>query len=134
MSAYRLTFTLPAALALLAETGRHQPCLHGCVLAVGRHADVAIEGPSRQRCFDQAARYLRALARGRSLPAQRIPAILVTPPTPLRPYAGAERTLAARGGRDTWWITLGAEISFAACVVEPALPRGDEPANILAAG
>src|SRR5450631_3782474 len=109
---FRLTFLLPPALGLLVAPGRHSPCLHGCMLVIGpcghrarrlgrRKTDVnallvAIEGPSKERVFEQTTRFLRANSKGR--PAYAVPATLESP-LPWR-------------GRDELSIVVGAEIAF----------------------
>lgn len=110
MSAFRLAFPLPAVLVLRAPTGRHSVCLSGCTLDVDQHARVTITAPSRLQAFEQARAWLRRIAK--DAPAQRIAAELTTP---AGYYAGA------RGGRDTVWIVLNAEISFCFGGIEPAI-------------
>lgn len=110
---HRLTFTLPPALRLGVVFGRHQPCLHGCLLSVGTDYRVEIQGPFRERVFDQAKRFLRVHARGHG--EQTIEAVLRSP--------------APSRGADTWWIIINAEISFSPTPIAPYL--GD---TILSAG
>ena len=81
---------------LLVPEGRHQPCLHGCVLAVDRGV-VRIDGPSRERLFDQVRRFFRAYAR--KLPALQCAATLDTP--------------GSHGGVDTWSIIVNSDVSIA---------------------
>lgn len=100
---YRLSFLLPATLVLRAMPGRHQPCLHGCVLRVDRGGTVTVEGPSRPRVFEQAARFLRMVAKG--MPPVAIAAWLASP---------CDR-------RDGWQIIVNAEVSFAPTAIEPHL-------------
>lgn len=106
---YRLTFRLPAKIGFAVAPGRHQPCLHGCVLIVDKLGLVAIEGPSRQRCFDQAERWLLPLAK--DLPPTSIAATLRTPPQ-FQP-----------GGSDAWTIIVGARIAFSPTPLEPYIPH-----------
>lgn len=105
---HRLTFTLPDCLALLAPSGRHQPCVHGVVLNVERGGLVQLEGPSRERLFEQAARFLRVLAKGR--PPLTIAANLWTP------------GLGGQGGHDGWTITVNAGVSFAPTALGTVIP------------
>lgn len=104
-AAYRLSFLLPPALAFSVAPGRHQPCLHGCVLNVHRDANVTIEGPSRERVFDQARRFLRLITKG--MTQRQIDAVLYTPPSD-----------GCRGGRDPWSIIVNAEVA----IVPTAMP------------
>lgn len=101
-AAHRLVFTLPACLRLSVPLGRHQPCIHGCLLTVNAAYQVAIEGPHRDAVIDQARRFLKVHARGHG--ALEMVALLYTPPDQDNPCA--------RGGRDTWQIIVGAEIAF----------------------
>jgi hypothetical protein len=100
---YRLTFTLPPALRLGVLIGRHQPCLHGCVLWVSATFEIAIEGPFRARVFDQARSFLTVHARGHGECSIRA---LLKSPGPGR-------------GQDTIWIVTGAEVSFSTTPIEP---------------
>lgn len=106
---HRLTFRLPAALSLGVPAGRHQPCLHGCVLEIDRAGIVAIEGPSRERIFDQAARFLKLQARD-------------------CPPLGIIANLAGPGGRGSWTIIVGAAISIVPTSV-PGRVYGAETAH-----
>lgn len=103
----RLTFLLPRD--FLAAPGRHQPCLAGCVLTIARDYVVAIEGPCRERVFEQAARFLRVLGKDRA--PRTIGAVLASIDPP---------------GKDTWNIILDAKIAFAASAVAPTLFGEDE--------
>lgn len=94
----RLTFLLPPALGLV-PPGRHQPCVHGCVLKIAPGGLVSIEGPSREQVFEQTRRFLRLQAKGR--PPMTIAATLYTP------------VEIVRGGPDPWTIIVNAEIAFA---------------------
>lgn len=101
---WRLTFLLPPALGLLVAPGRHSPCLHGCVLAIDRAGVVAIEGPSRDRVFDQATRFLKV--NSKSLP----------------PYSAAATLWCPEPrGRDGWSIIVGAEIAFSPTAMAPTI-------------
>lgn len=106
---YRLTFMLPASLQLRVALGRHSPCLHGCVVSVEPVGLVSIEGPSRERVFDQATRFFRIHAKG--LPALTVSSSLQSPAK----YCPA--------GRDTWKIVIGAEISFACTPLDPEIAK-----------
>jgi hypothetical protein len=114
---------LPAALYLRAEPGRHSPCLHGCVLTVESRGVVAIEGPSRDRIFDQAARFLRVVTKGAA--AQSIAAVLQTPALGRSP-----------GGRDGWSIITGARVAFSPTSLPPHIindiqAEADRPMSLL---
>ena len=108
-SVFRLTFLLPVELGLVVAPGRHCPCLHGCVLIIERSGLVAIEGPSRERVFAQADRFLRVNSKGR--PAYSVCATLESP-------AFAD---GGRGGRDGWSIIVGAEIAFSPTALRPEI-------------
>ena len=71
-----LTFTLPRAFGLV-PSGRHQPCLHGCVLRVEKSL-VRIEGPSRASVIEQALRFVRVHAR-RGMVCPPIAAVIAGP-------------------------------------------------------
>jgi len=92
---YRLSFLLPTSLAGFVRSGTWQPCLAGCLLMVDRNALVRISGRSREAVFDQAARFLRVVAK--THPPLVIAATLISP----------------CGGRDSWTITVNAGVSFA---------------------
>jgi hypothetical protein len=115
---HKLSFLLPAAISLLVQPGRHQPCLHGCVLTIHRSGLVVIEGPSRERLFEQADRFLRVICKGR--PALAIAATLITPPSLPGAY---------RGGRDGWSIIVGAEIAFSPTALAPVLADQEQRAG-----
>ena len=115
-AAYRLSFMLPASVFLGVQPGRHQPCLHGCLLTVAPAGLVTITGPSRQSVFDQAARFLRVHCKGCG--PQSIAAVLVSPPV----YCPA--------GRDSWSIIVGASVAFAPTALGAEIP----PLPITAAG
>lgn len=102
---HRLTFMLPDCLALLAPSGRHQPCVHGVVLNVERGGLVRLEGPSRETLFEQATRFLRVLAKGR--PPLTVAANLWTP---------------GLGGHDGWTITVNAGVSFSPTALGTVIP------------
>jgi hypothetical protein len=99
---YRLTFWLPPQIAARALAGAHRPCCNGCALTVSTIGFVTIEGPSRERVFDQARRLLRVCAKRE--PAFSIPATLETPLRDRfgRPYPG----------RDSWSIIVNARVAF----------------------
>lgn len=103
---YKLTFLLPPAIGLLAQPGRHQPCLHGCILAIGAAGVVTIEGPSRERVFDQATRFLRVHSKDR--PPYSVAATLYCPEP---------------RGRDGWSIIVGAEIAFSPTSLPPHIAQ-----------
>ena len=102
--AYRLSFLLPASMILLVPEGRHQPCLAGCVLIVKR-GQITIEGPSRDRVFDQARRFFRVHAR--KLPPLTIVATLNSPSG----YVPR--------GRDGWSIVINSDVTFAPTTIHP---------------
>ena len=117
---FHLTFLLPPALTLGVNIGIQHPCLHQCLLRIephrGRDYIVRITGPSREKCFDQASRYLRVAARGHIATgsALQISAVLVTP---------------ARvcSGRDTWTIIVGADVACAPTGLGADIPsKGEE--------
>ena len=58
---YSLTFTVPRAFGLV-PSGRHQPCLDGCVLRVFR-SKVTIAGPERAKVLDLGLTFVRVHAR-----------------------------------------------------------------------
>jgi hypothetical protein len=160
--AYRLSFTLPPVLAFSVPAGRHQPCLAGCALAIGPRpsnrldhssavelplgaGDVLVIGPSREAVFDQAARFFRIVAKGHTL---SIEAILTSPPRYKQRFAGAdpdELVETVPGGRDSYTITLNAEITFSASTRAPEIyprlpprpwrgtgqPRGPRPSKFV---
>jgi hypothetical protein len=118
---YRLTFMLPASLVLVAPPGRHQPCIHGCVLHVRRAGLVEIEGPSRDALFEQARRFLRIIARGR--PPMQIAAHVASPPA------------LVQAARDAWWITINSDVTFSPGGIDPVIaPAPADATNILLAG
>lgn len=129
----RLTFTLPPTLALLAPSGRHCPCLMGCLVTVGRNGYVVVDGTCRENVFEQAARYLRSLLRelkhaGNVPPPQVIAGSLQTayPLQPRPEYAGEDLP---RGGRDTVHLAIGAEVVCSMGGIEPwVAAREAEPA------
>jgi hypothetical protein len=100
---YRLSFLLPAT--MMAPIGRHQPCQAGCVLHVERGGLVKIDGPSRDRVFEQARRFFRIHSKG--LPPMSVAATLETP--------------AVRPRRDSWSIIIGADIAFSPTAMPPDL-------------
>lgn len=101
---YRFIFTLPPALQLGVNVGRHQPCLHGCILNVDRDYRVSIEGPSRDRVFDQARRFFRVHAKGKG--ALNLVGVMSAP---------ADRG----GGRDGYSIIVNSDVTFTATTIEP---------------
>ena len=82
-----LRFRLPPALALGTPPGRWQPCIHKARVDVGEEFDVEIrvyreglETAARRIAFDQAQRFLVAIAGGRTrLPALTFGAELFVP-------------------------------------------------------
>jgi nucleotide-binding universal stress UspA family protein len=102
---------------LLVPEGRHQPCLASCVLNV-KQGVVTIEGPSRQRVFDQARRFFRAHAR--KLPALQIAAIVEQPRFGDTP-AGMLRERAA--ARDAWTIVINSDVTFTPSGIDPDIER-----------
>lgn len=109
--AYRLTFLLPPVLALQVKSGRHNPCLHGCLLTV-ESGRVTIDGPSRQQVFDQARRFFRVEAK--KLDPFTVAAVLATP---------RHEGLGVPGGRDGYSIIVGSDVSIAATSIEPDISR-----------
>lgn len=103
------------------------PCLAGCMLHV-EDGVARIDGPSRDRVFDQARRFFRAHAR--KLPALQVAATLSSPRT------------AARPSIDTWSIIVNSDVTFSAtgiaADIRPALrvvENDDAPRQtILSAG
>lgn len=112
---YRLTFPLPPILALRVKSGRHNPCLHGCVLTVERGA-VSIEGPSRQVVFEQARRFFRVEAK--KLDPFKVGAVLVTP---------RNEALGMPSGSDGYSIIVGSDVTIAATRIEPDIST---PSNL----
>lgn len=105
-AAYRLIFPLPPSLILVIPDGRYVPCLAACVVRV-RNGVVWIDGPSRERLFDQARRFLRQHTRG--LGAKQFVGVITTPPNPAR---GIPR------GRDGWSIIINSDVTFAPTTLE----------------
>jgi hypothetical protein len=103
-AAYRLSFLLPDTLAAFVRPGVHHPCLHGALLTIERGGLVRVDGQSKERVFDQAARFLRIIARDH--PAITIAANLIT----------TERR------RDPWQIVIGAGVAFMPGGIEPHVP------------
>ena len=103
-----ICFQLPKAMGLI-PSGRHQPCLHGCVLTVGSiglsESLVRIDGPSREQVIEQALRFVRVHARG-GLKIPEIACVIVGP-----------------GGRDGGWITVDAKVVFTYGAIEPVAER-----------
>ncbi len=97
---YRLTFLLPASLAVEVGLGVHRPCVDGCLLKIDRGGIVHVDGPSREFVFDQAARFFRIAAKDRR--ALVVAATLLSP---------------GQVHRDGWTITIGADVSFAPVLV-----------------
>lgn len=104
LSRWLLSFTLPRTFGLV-PSGRHQPCLHGCVLKV-TGSTVQLEGPSREGVIEQALRFVRVHARK----GIRVDSIAVSVSGPL--------------GKDRGWITVNEGVSFSWGGVEPVLERG----------
>ncbi len=112
----RLTMLLPPALALVPEGVQH-PCLMGCLLTVGRGGLVTIDGPSRDKVFEQAARFLQILIRRNPPPPTSIAATMTFP----------------CGVRDGWQVIVNSEISFAPTGIEATVTapiHSEKPANI----
>lgn len=116
--AYRLTFILPPALGLV-PAGRHQPCLHGCVLDVSgrdiagdvRAPLVTVTGLSREQVFEQARRFLKVHGKG------------------CGPMAFSANLTSPCGHIDKWAVSLNSGVTFAptalgADVDPPPLLRG----------
>lgn len=130
MDAYRLVFRLPPILLLRVKSGRHNPCLHGCVLTVERGV-VSIEGPSRDQVLAQARRFFRVEAKG--LDAFTVAAVLETPRCE---EAGIP------SGRDSYSVIVNATVAFAATAIEPNIDdarvreiTGDRPQlTVISAG
>lgn len=120
--AYRLTFHLPPILALRVKSGRHNPCLHGCLLTVDRGV-VSIEGPSRQQVFEQARRFFRVEAK--KLDPFTISAVLVSP---------RDEALGMPSGSDGYSIIVGSDVTIAATRVEPNISAARPPLKIVSAG
>jgi hypothetical protein len=99
-----LSMNLPKSFGLV-PSGRHQPCLHGCVLEVTR-GHVSLSGPSREFVIEQALRFIRVHARG-GLRTAPIAAVIAGPL-----------------GRDSGWITVDAEVLWSWGGIEPVLPLG----------
>jgi hypothetical protein len=86
-----LRFGLPPALKLCVPAGRWQPCIHKARVDVGESHDVEIrifsadwsEIEARRIAFDQAQRFLIAIAGGRArLPRETFGAELITASRP----------------------------------------------------
>lgn len=111
MATYKLTFTLPRTVSLLAQPGRHQPCIAGCVLMVERCGLVTIEGPSRESLFEQVRRFMRIINKGR--PPVEIQCWVQGPPRTRPTYAGSEeRPLMYPAPRDQWKIIVDATVAI----------------------
>jgi hypothetical protein len=106
---YRFTFLLDPRLRLSVPPGRHQPCIHGCVLEVDSHGLVTITGPSGERVREQARRMLRIHAKG--LGAMVMTGVMVTPP----------HLRFERGGRDGWSIIVNADVAISPTSLPPDL-------------
>ncbi len=78
MSPLTLRFQLPPTLMLCVGAGRWQPCIHQARVDVGAAGDVEIcafnglEGEARRIVFDQAKRFLIAIAGGASRLPQEV--------------------------------------------------------------
>jgi hypothetical protein len=102
----RLTFRLPAALGFAVPVGHHVPCLMGCLITIHLGGLVTVDGPSRERVFEQTARFLRLITRR-------------NPPPPISIAA------ALRGRHsDSWQIVIGADISFVPTGMEVQFTSG----------
>jgi hypothetical protein len=100
-----LSFELPRAFGLV-PSGRHQPCLHGCVLKIlGSH--VSLSGPSRESVVEQALRFVRVHARG----GLKVDPIAVTITGPF--------------GRDRGWITVNKDAVWSWGGVEPVVSAAE---------
>lgn len=99
----KLCFTLPEVLALVIQPGRHQPCLHGCVLNVHRHGLVTIDGPDTAQVIAQVSRFLKTISKNRMV--DKPIAVTITGPE----------------GRDRGWMTVRAAVSFSWGGVEPVV-------------
>lgn len=86
-----LRFRLPVALQLCVPAGRWQPCIHKARVDIGEAGDVEIrifscdwsETEARRIAFDQAQRFLIAIAGGRAkLPTATFGAELIAAPRP----------------------------------------------------
>lgn len=95
----RLKFLLPETLRLGVVFGRHNPCLHACLLEVRPDWFVEITGPSRDLVFEQARRFLRVHSRGHG--PMTFNSVVISPARICR-------------GRDGWSITLGSSVTFSA--------------------
>jgi hypothetical protein len=111
---YRLSFLLPTSLAGFVRSGTWQPCLAGCLLTVDRSALVRISGRSREAVLDQAARFLRVVAK--THPPLVIAATLISP----------------CGARDSWTITVNAGVSFAPTGLGADVSKTDMNRNVRA--
>jgi hypothetical protein len=106
---YRLTFLLPSRLLLMVQSGRHQPCLHGCVLLVGRGGLVTVEGPSKEKVFKQVGLFLKMVCKGHG--AVSLAARVISP-----------------GGCDGWSIIVGAKVAFSPTCLDPHIPAESDDA------
>lgn len=99
-----LSMELPRSFGLV-PSGRHQPCLQGCVLEVkGSH--VSLSGSSRESVIEQALRFIRVHSRN-GLRTTPIAAVIAGPL-----------------GRDRGWITVDAKVLWSWGGIEPLLPLG----------
>jgi len=94
-----------------AMVGVQHPSLHGCLVRIGPSGLVVVTAPSRERLFDQTARFLRRI--GRDLPTLCIAATVITP---------ADCSYAP-GSRDAWTITLNADVVFTPGAVVADMPE-----------
>ena len=123
--AYRLTFLLPPVLLLKVASGKHRPCLHGCLLSVERGV-VSIEGPSRDQVFEQARRFFRVEAK--KIEAFTVAAVLHTPHC---------EGLGIPAGRDPYDIIVGSDVTFTAASIAPNIstPARERPQlTVISAG
>jgi hypothetical protein len=102
----RLTMLLPERFALLVPEGRHAPCLMGCLVEILPGRLMTITGPTRDKVFEQADRFLRVLVRRNPPPPMSIAATLTSP----------------CGVRDGWQCIINAEIAFVPSQVEATIP------------
>jgi hypothetical protein len=103
-----LSMDLPKAFGLV-PSGRHQPCLHGCVLHVKQN-HVSLSGPSRDSVIEQALRFVRVHARG-GMRTKPIAAVIYGPL-----------------GKDRGWITVEAKVLWSWGGIEPVSERAGDAA------
>lgn len=111
---FRVTFLLPAGSQ--AEPGRHQPSAEGCTLDI-QSPFVEICGPSREACFEHAARLVRIACKGRHNIDVRVQ----------QPGLGLRTGYA-------WQMTVGADVSFSPTSMDPYLPRATPVLELVVGG